>query len=286
MSGPEPVEDPELERLRELLLANDRREVEALRERVAELERRYLETGARSSEISEVLPAAIRQRRDERNDLSQALLPDVEHAMHESIRRDPTVMAEALYPVMGPTIRKLILSLFSFDQLRSGAKYRVSHAYLIHRETSLPLAVHTPDADDLEADMVSAMMEALRSFVQDAFHTTDVDGLQDLRVGDVTLWVEWGPRAVLAVVVHGYAPDRLRVGVQETLEQFHHDHRVELDDFVGDTEPFEPMTPVLAHLTESLSPAPGRGQKLRAALPVLALLVLVVAIVVLYLVLR
>lgn len=296
VTPPKPVEQSGLDQLRALLLESDRREIEVLRERleeldaletiikvdklrarIAELEARVIEPPRRTEQISEVLPAAIVHRRTAHGDLTDALRPDIEQALHESIRRDPAVMAEALYPVMGPTIRKLIASMFSFDQMRPGAKYVVSNAYLIDRRTSLPLAVHAPAEDALDADMVAGMMEALRSFIEDAFDAEEFDGLQDLRVGDVNLWIEWGPRAVLAVVVRGIAPHSLRTEMQETLEQFHSSFSFELDVFSGDSTPFEPMSAHLGELTKRLERV-GAPSTTRKLLPFVVLAIVVVAI--------
>ncbi len=295
MTQRESADDATLDQLRELLLHSDRREIEELRRRVDELQAldrlleieklkarvRELEAerdpAHRTEAVSEILPGAIHRRRSTRNDLTNALRPDVEQAMHDSIRRDPEVMAEALYPVMGPTIRKLIVSLFSFDQMRPGAKYRVSNAYLIERRTSLPLAVHAPGDDALEADMVSGMMEALRSFVQDAFEADEFDGLRDLSVGDVNLWVEWGPRAVLAVVVRGQPPETLRLEMQETLETLHLDYASELEHFDGDSTPFDPVELRLGDLTERLTEL-GAPSTVRRVLPVVVLLLVALAV--------
>ncbi len=295
MAQRESADDATLDQLRELLLHSDRRELEELRARVDELASldplleieklkgrvRELEAerevALRTERVGEVLPAAIQRRRSTKNDLTNALRPDVEQAMHDSIRRDPQVMAEALYPVMGPTIRKLIVSLFSFDQMRPGAKYRISNAYLIDRRTSLPLAVHAPGDDALEADMVSGMMEALRSFVQDAFEAKEFDGLRDLSVGDVNLWVEWGPRAVLAVVVRGQPPDTLRLEMQETLEDLHREYEVELEHFAGDSTPFEPVEPRLGQLTERLTDL-GVPSTIKRLQPIIFLVVLALVV--------
>lgn len=292
-----------LDQLRALLLDGERREIEQLRQqleevnaleaiiqvdklraknreleaRISELEGRILEPPQRAAQVSEILPAAIAHRREARNDLTDALRPDIEQALFDSIRRDPTVMAEALYPVMGPTIRKLIASMFSLDSMRPGSKYVVSNAYVIDRVTSLPLAVHAPDDDGLEADMVSGMMEALRSFVQDAFEAKEFDGLQDLRVGDVNLWIEWGPQAVLAVVVRGIAPDSLRIEMQETLERFHAAYSDELGLFDGDPAPFEPMNTDLGELTGRLESV-GAVSPARKFLPILVLIAILAAI--------
>lgn len=303
MNVPDHSGQESLDQLRALLLDSERREIEELRERleevnaletiikvdelrarnrelearIHELEARILLPPERTEHVSEVLPAAIVHRRAARGDLTDALRPDIEQALHDSIRRDPTVMAEALYPVMGPTIRKLIASMFSLDTMRPGSKYVVSNAYLIDRHTSLPLAVHAPEEAGLEADMVSGMMEALRSFVQDAFEAKEFDGLHDLRVGDVELWIEWGPHAVLAVVVRGIAPESLRMEMQVTLERFHISYAEELGLFDGDPAPFLPMTADLGELTGRLERV-GAPSSARRFLPLLVVIAVLAAI--------
>lgn len=303
MSMSDHASQESLDQLRALLLDGERREIGELRERleelnaletiiqvdklrarnreleerIVELEGRILHPPKRTEQVSEVLPAAIAHRRSARNDLTDALRPDIEQALHDSIRRDPTVMAEALYPVMGPTIRKLIASMLSLDNMKPGSKYVVRNAYLIDRRSSLPLAVHAPADDGLEADMVSGMMEALRSFVQDAFEAEEFDGLRDLRVGEVELWIEWGPRAVLAVVVRGVAPQSLRVEMQETLERFHSGYASELAMFDGNSAPFEPMHDDLAELTGRMERV-GATSSVRKLVPLLVLVAMVAGV--------
>ena len=275
--------DPELARLRELLLAHDRAEVEALRARVAELEHRFLTTPERSEAVAEVLPAAIHLRRASSDDLTGALMPDVEQAMHESIQRDPEVMAKALYPVMGPAIRKMIGSMFSLDNLRPGRTYRIDQAFIIHRESALPLVVYDDrdiDETEVDADMVSGMMEVLRSFVQDAFSANEHDGLRDLRVGDVMLWIEWGPEAVLAVVAKGFAPDALRLRMQEALEAFHLEYAAELGAFDGDDKPYQPMQPTLEELADELTPEPSVIDRVVKMVPVILGIIVLLTILV------
>ena len=48
--------------------------------------------------------------------------------------------------------------------------------------------------------MVSGMLTAIRDFVQDAFKSQSAtESLDTLRVGELEVWVEQGPHAVLAI---------------------------------------------------------------------------------------
>ena len=69
--------------------------------------------------------------------------------------------------------------------------------------------------------MVSGMLTAIRDFVQDSFKVGEDEGLQTLKVGDLSVWIEQGPHALLAVVVRGAAPPSLRTALQQALEAVH-----------------------------------------------------------------
>ena len=64
----------------------------------------------RTQDVSSVVAEAIIMRRDQRGEptLAQALAPSVQETLRESVRRDPHPLADALFPVMGPAIRKSI----------------------------------------------------------------------------------------------------------------------------------------------------------------------------------
>src|SRR5208283_3930107 len=119
-SGPDDGEsanggDP-LEELRHLIIAPEQEDLAKLHERIENPE-------SRAQDVSAVLPEAIRLRRKRGDEaaLSAALGPSVETALRESVRKNPGTLADALFPVMGPAIRRSIQqtlrSLFaSFNQ--------------------------------------------------------------------------------------------------------------------------------------------------------------------------
>jgi OOP family OmpA-OmpF porin len=109
------------------------------------------------------------------------------------------------------------------------------------------------DKDDLEAlglmkvDVLAlGMLTAIRDFVADSFaREREAGGLRRFSVGELTVMVEQGPRAVLAAVVRGQAPDSLLERLQDTLETVHSQFAGALADFDGDTAAFEPARPLL-----------------------------------------
>jgi OOP family OmpA-OmpF porin len=64
-------------------------------------------------------------------------------------------------------------------------------------------------------------------------------------VGDLTVWIEQGPLAILAGVIRGTAPQELREVFQETLERIHLQYGAALKDFTGDAAAFAGTRPLL-----------------------------------------
>jgi OOP family OmpA-OmpF porin len=276
--------DPMAE-LRALIVGNERREITELRSRIADPEIRAKDVGA-------VLAEAVRLHAHDPQ-LSSALAPPIEDALTSSVRRNPQPLADALFPVMGPAIRKAIahslaamveslnrtlehsLSLRALEwrwtALRTGKSfaeivllntlvYRVEQIFLIDRDSGLLLQhVTASGAGSEDADMVSGMLTAIRDFVRDSFKVSEHDTLDALKVGELSVWIEQGPRAVLAAVIRGTAPQTLRPVFQDALDAVHVRFANELDAFRGDTAAFDATRPILeACLQTQFKSEPGR----------------------------
>jgi outer membrane protein OmpA-like peptidoglycan-associated protein len=269
----EPAAVEDLAELRELILGAERR-------RLRELERRLDAAGVTREELAELLPEAIVLRAGQDRQLARALAPTVENAIGESVRRNPRPIATAIFPVLGPAIRKAIAEALAglvssinsalehnlsprglkwrFEAWRTGVPYaqivlkhalvyRVEQVFLIHAESGLLLAhVWTPDLPPRDADLISGMLTAIRDFVADSFaRERDAGGLRRFSVGELTVMVEQGPQAVIAAVVRGQAPDTLLVRLQDTLERIHLEYSSALATYDGDTAAFESARPLL-----------------------------------------
>jgi outer membrane protein OmpA-like peptidoglycan-associated protein len=283
-----PVNEPEddssssgsdsYEELRHLILAPEQEALERLHERINNPD-------LRTEDVSGVVAEAIERRRElgGSDALSDALAPTIETALRESVRKDPSTLADALFPVMGPAIRRSILEtlrsfLDSFNQildqslswqglkwrmeaLRTGRSFtevallhslvfRVEQVFLIHKKTGLPIAHAVATAVAMQdPSLVSGMLSAIQDFVRDSFHTGQGQGVNRMNVGDLDVWVENGPYAILAVVIRGIAPRSLRQRMDETLEKIHADYAELLASYEGDSAPF---TNVHKELTECL----------------------------------
>ncbi len=229
--------------------------------------------------VAQALPDAIALRTSKDDRIARALAPTIEASIRTSVQKNPRPLVDAISPVMGPAIRKAIsdalqgfvqrfnetlASPFSreglsclIESLRTGQSfgavrlkrslvYRVEQAFLIHRETGLMLQhVVADDVHAQDADMVSGMMTAIRDFCKDSFGVQEGAGLDSFRIGDLTVWVEQGPTAIVAAAIRGVAPQAFRTVLQEALEAIIAEHSARLADFQGDASVFITARPTL-----------------------------------------
>ena len=257
--------DP-LDELRRLLFRQEQTQIDQLEERLDTRE-------VRAKELSQVLPEAILIRTSHDKQLAKALEPTIEEAIKACVNRDRRILVDALFPVMGPAIRKAISSAIlgmiqSFNQVLEysfsiqGLKWRlealktkkpfgevvllhalvyhVEQVFLIHRDTGLLLQhVVAKEVTAQDPDLVSGMLTAIQDFVRDSFGVEKDETLETFRVGDRTVWVEQGPHALIAAVVRGNPPLGFQGVLHEALETIHLKQMEAFEHFVGDTSPFE-----------------------------------------------
>src|SRR5919106_958029 len=259
----------QLNELRNILFP-ERAELDSLQEKLNNPE-------VLAESVSKILPEAVRMRAGRDEDLTQAMSGTVEKALRASVRRNPRPLADAIFPIIGPAIRKAIATAIagliqSFNQtlehslsvrglkwrweaIRTGKSfaevvllhsllYRVEQVFLIHRESGL-LLQHASVTSSQSPELISSMLTAIQDFVRDSFHVEEVETLETMRVGELSVWVEQGPFAILAAVIRGNAPQDLRTTLQATLEKIHLEKGRALENFQGDTSTFESIRPEL-----------------------------------------
>ena len=265
-------------------------DIQALREilfqeesvRIDKIETLLNDKNLHAKAIAEVLAEAVRLRSKEGNQLGEALQPAVESAITASIAKNPKPLSDALFPVMGPSIRKAINHAISgmlqslnqtlehsfsakglqwrLESIRTGKSfaeivmlntlvYRVEQVFLIHKETGLLLKhLSSNPADNEDADVVSSMLTAVRDFIQDSFTAASDQEAQSLRLGDLEIIVEQGPDTVLAVVCRGNVPRSLYTSMSVALEDIQHEFHTALQNFDGDTSHFDHVETLLSTL--------------------------------------
>jgi len=228
-----------VEKLRSILLQPEREEIKQLQEQINALSFRLSDAKTRAAETSEILVEATKLTHKQDDGYSPALKPIVVEQFQVSSRENPEIMAEALFPILGPAIRKMIASMLSLDKNKTKRTYKFEQLFLIEKESGIPICHAKSDSvQTQDADMVSGMLSAIQSFVQDAFSTDEFDGLNTLQLGELSVWIEWGPSAVVAAVIRGVAPEQCRTALQQLLEDIHRDYRAQLDTYEGDASPF------------------------------------------------
>jgi outer membrane protein OmpA-like peptidoglycan-associated protein len=256
----------ELQELRHLILGKDQQDINP-------------------ENISKVLPEAIHLSSVNNRNLTNSIVPTVEDAIKSSVDKDLNVLSEALFPVIGPATRKAVSSAIKnltqslnqglenslspqsfkwrFEAYRTGKSfaevvllrtllYQVEQVLLIHKETGLVLQmIESGNVETQDPDLVSAMLTAIQDFVKDSFSLKNGQFLGTLEFGDLTLWIEEGPSAVLACSIRGNAPQDLRIVLQKNLEQIHSLFNKQLTEFNGDSVAFEASIPYLEDCLQS-----------------------------------
>ncbi|MRG93062.1 OmpA family protein [Polyangium spumosum] len=248
-------------------------------ERLKSLEQKLESPDALAEAVGEVLPqaAVASQRRGE--ELSSAMQPIMLANIREAVRKNPELFADAIFPSIGPAVRKaakaaleamlqrvddIVERTMTLDSLkwrvearrtgrpfaevvmRHSLVYRVEHVFLLHRESGLVLQhVATDGAEAKDPDQVSAMLAAIDDFARDAFRVEKESGLSRFSVGGLTGVVEHGPRAVLVAIVRGVATKDVEASLVETLEYIHGEYREPLENFKGEVAAFEPTREAL-----------------------------------------
>lgn len=251
--------------LRRLLLAPEQVQLDRLRDRLENF-------SLRPQEVSQVLPDAIRLRAQQDNRLLASMIPITQEALALSIKQSPQLISDSIAPILGPAIRKAISRamremLQSLNQtleysmswqglqwrweawktgksfaevvLVHTLRFRVEQVFLIHKRTGLLLNhIMAEGVSGQGEEVISAMLTAIQDFVRDSFQQSQEEGLESLRIGDLTVWVEQGPSAILAAVIRGAPPVKLRDVLQGTIESIHAQYSDALRSFQGDASAF------------------------------------------------
>ena len=266
------LSETDLETLRRLLFGPDYQSVLATNEMINDPDK-----------LGELIIPALSQAlqvKQSANSFQTAVTPTVVSALMDSVSDDPKPIADALYPVMGPAIRKSISATMAqmtsnfnelleqsvspkawqwrFDAWRTGRSYsevvliknlvyQVEQVFLIHQKTGLLLQhVVAVDAISKDPDMVSGMLTAIQDFTSDSFATEQASGLNSLKLGDLTVLIENGPYATVAAVVRGSVPSHMQNKLAEVIEEVHLHNNKKLVNYKGDSSHFDHLQPILS----------------------------------------
>jgi outer membrane protein OmpA-like peptidoglycan-associated protein len=254
----------QMRQIRELVLGKDGQQVkQTLKDNAREL-------------VGEVFSEALHDREKQDGSVNKVLLPLVEKSVEKSVADHSEKFVGYLYPLVGSLVRKSVTAFITellektniliensltvkgltwrFKAWQSGVTFsqyaasqtfafRVEQVFLIHRETGLLLnSVSLGLELEADADMVSSMLTAINDFVSDSFITNIDNNQQNLdvvRTDDFTLLIKQGPKASVVATITGNMPQAVANRLQKTLEEIHKLYNEELDNFEGDSIPFD-----------------------------------------------
>jgi len=280
---PQPAANDEIDALttlKTLLLGTEQSSIE-------QLQADTRDPVVQAKRVAESLPHSLHKAYEASpTELTRALEAPVSECIETSVKHNPTLFADILYPVMGPAIRRSISQAlkglvqqinqtlehsltikglswrlqaarsgvpFAEIVLRNTLRYRVEEVFLIQSGSGL-LVQHLSQgpARAQDADAVSAMLTAIRDFAHDTLDREgDESRLETVDVGDHTLWLIHGPVAYLACAIRGIPPVVLRDELQTVLEQIHRRHTALLKRFDGDEAEAAVLAPLLERCLQS-----------------------------------
>ena len=240
---------PDFQRLRELLLSDEQAQLAQLQAQLREVALKHEKTFER------LPPELVTSLHNDDGRISDALVKPLSRSLAEAVRQQPQSIVDALFPVIGPSIRKAIaealrdvvgnlnqavessLSLqglrWRLEARRSGVPYaqvalrhslrfHIDHVFLIEPGSGLVLHHESaPDLPEIDADAVAGMLSAINDFVHDAVARDSRSALNSATVGEHVLWLIEGPRANLASFIRGAPPLALQAALAQRLEQWH-----------------------------------------------------------------
>lgn len=299
----------ELDELKSLLFGAEKQALDSIAERVQKPE-------TRAVDVADVLPEAIRLSHKKGGELVANLRGPVGQCLRESFQEQPQEYADALYPVMGPAIRKYIVNTlrafaqqlnetveqsmsvrglkWRFQAWQSGVPfgeyvilrtllYRVEQAYLISRENGLLIGhVHHTASRIKDSDAVSAMFTAIQDFVKESFSPDRSGRLETADMGEFTLWAVHGPHALLVCVIRGVPPASLRADLSAILERIHFRYGERIREYAGDTSTTQGLEEELNDCIRLEARIP-KDEKKRRLSPVLLFVLLLFAGALIYL---
>lgn len=191
-------QDNKLQLLRDILLIDDRQVAEAINQRIETISQ-TIETKAR---LSEKIDPIIKEKLEEFvTEIPNTLGPTITKTLKKEIANSKDQVVEALYPIVGKMIKRYIQneirilteninkkvnSTFSFASFSRKIKSKVTgvpeselalseldapkvtQIFVIQKGSGILLGSHSL-TKTVDKDMISGMLTAIKSFVEDAF---------------------------------------------------------------------------------------------------------------------
>lgn len=259
-------------------------EIKALQENLHDLENRALtdpETITRR--LTPMMTNLIhRTIHDSPEEMAEAIGPVMGEAVRVQIRDSRQDMVDALYPIIGQTVQRAIAEFARELQqnvdsrlkstfgaqgilralqarlrgvspaeltLRDAMPFIIREVFVIQHGTGMLLAHITPgDTEALDSDLISSMLTAIRSFVQDSFGQDEKKELDEIQYGNERIIIQSGKYAYIAGVIEGIEPAGFRAMLHDLISELHTRHSGALRSYDGDPASLPNFEPILEPL--------------------------------------
>lgn len=234
---------------------------------------------------------------DSPDEMAETLGPVMSEAVRVQIRDSREDMVDALYPIIGSTVQRSLANFARELQrnidarlrgalglrgivrtlgarlrgvsaaeltLRDSMPFKLGQVFVIQQGTGMLVAHFQPEGSAAsDSDLVSAMLTAIRSFVQDAFGQADNKELDEIQYGNERIIIQSGHYVYTAVVVEGVEPEGFRSNLRGLVAEMHVRFGNALRDYDGDPLNAPPLDPLVSDWIETLAaPAERQSQAL------------------------
>jgi hypothetical protein len=232
-------------------------------------------------------------------EMAEAIGPVMGEAVRVQIRDSRQGMIDALYPIIGQTVQRAISEFARELQrnidarlkstfgpqgllrtlsarlrgvsagelaLRDAMPFQISEIFLIQQNTGLLMAHIRPGSEELTSpDLVSSMLTAIRSFIQDAFGQEQGKELDEIQYGDESIIIYGGKHTYVAVAIKGVEPEGLRNQLRELVSELHIRFGNALRDYDGSPDSLPNVQPPVQQFIDSITGASAQApQKIPA----------------------
>lgn len=245
-------EDNKLHILKELLLNEDRDSIAALQAKITELQTVLDKQEQLSIKVNPIIDEKLKQYT---NEIPENLGPTITESLKNEIANSKDQVVDALFPIIGKMIKKYIQQEFKIlseninTQLQKNfslegwirklkskfsgieennlvlqgiSQTKIQEIFIIEKDSGILIA-NFSKSKTIDKDVLSGMLTAIKSFVEDAFKTGN-DHLESIEYGLYNIHIQNFNSFYFAVVTHGVFDSAYKGKLESELFDFAEKH--------------------------------------------------------------
>ena len=273
---PEMTENDRLDLLKNILFTEDRENVLKISKRIQLLEALFNEKQKLAGKVDPIIDERLQ---DFTRDIPKTLGPTITATLKEQIRVQKDEVVDALYPIMGKMIKKYVAQEIKLLQERIDNQFsfigrwkmkmrsffgnvkeeelilsqmgsaQIQQVFLIERDSGILKASYSK-SKTIDEEMISGMLTAIKSFVEDAFQQKG-QNLELIEYEFYHIHLQSFVTHYVAVVLSGNYTNRAKNRLQDIIFNFYKDFMEMNLDLVFDVPTIEgPSKAIDARLLE------------------------------------